>query len=903
VNIVLKNNYQRAGISEIVHIYSNMETKAEYAYTEADFVDVITLSGTITTAVNGVAPSGVYISARTENGNEIGYTNIPYSAGSAGSAGTPWSINIPVFSEETPITFGVSLYDSSNNIGSVSNLSPTLVHNSAVSDISLNVDYSFVTLSGTIGAVTVNGAPPEEFAIEAYNQNGDYLGNAWQIDSSGAWAINIPTINTNLASTDSISFQLNLYKDGSYMTQDIPDVTRTYSGQSISNIALGDVSSTFITLSGTITATVNGVAPSGVYISARTENGNEIGYTNIPYSAGTPWSINIPVFSVETPITFRVSLYDSSNNNIGSVSNLSPTSVHNSAVPAISLNVDYSFVTLSGTIGAVTVNGAPSDEFAIEAYNQNGDYLGNALQIDSSGAWTINIPPTNTALASTNSISFQLYLYKDGSYMTQDIPDVTQTYSGQSISNIALGDVSAEVLPGIAGMLITDMDLTDYIPAPVEGRTPAAAFVGGVNAAQYTVGTVTWNPGHIRFHDGTEYNATVTLTAAAGYTFTGMKSRFFHAEGDISVLSISSGTIVLDIAFRRLSPVPVIGATWYVDETGDDDDSGTSAIQPLKTIQKALEKAAAASLNDGETAEIVLLSDLTPTDAMETENDYKYLIVIDENHPPILLRSQSSQSPRTVWLEEGDYKTLITVTAGATLTLKHITIQGQGIYNITLIGTAGDLVLESGASVKDGKKKDGGTGYNGGVSVRSGGTFTMNKGTISGNHSADFGGGVWVMGGTFTMNGGVISGNTADYYAGGGIYVSSSSQFTMNGGVISGNTAGYGYGYIYGSGGGGVRVSSSTFTMEGGSIRGNSAISGGEYGGGGVAVSGTTSQFTKTGGVIYGSDAYKDALKNTTTNGNGHAVYVYVSGSPAKIRDSTADEVVTMDSGSSDGWE
>jgi hypothetical protein len=271
---------------------------------------------------------------------------------------------------------------------------------------------------------------------------------------------------------------------------------------------------------------------------------------------------------------------------------------------------------------------------------------------------------------------------------------------------------------------------------------------------------------------------------------------------------------------------------------------------------------------------------------------YDKFIVIDASHPPILLHSQSSQSPRTVWLETGNNKILITVKAGATLTLKHITLQGQeeGTYNIALISTAGDLVLESGASVKDGKKTNGGGFYTGGVYVRSG-TFTMNKGTISGNKNGNYGGGVWVVGGsTFTMNGGVISGNSADYFGGGVMVFSSSNQFTMNGGVISGNSANIG--------GGGVAVrDGATFTMYGGSIRGNTG--GGEYGGGGVIVLGV-SQFTKTGGVIYGSDA-ANALKNTATNGNGHAVYV--ASSPAKKRDSTADEVVTLDSGSSGGWE
>jgi hypothetical protein len=428
-----------------------------------------------------------------------------------------------------------------------------------------------------------------------------------------------------------------------------------------------------------------------------------------------------------------------------------------------------------------------------------------------------------------------------------------------------------------------------------------------------------------------EYKATVTLTAAAGYTFTEMKSRFFHAEeaSDITTSNNSGGAITVSIPFLQLSTFSV-GATWYVDRNGDNSNSG-SAAKPLRTIKKALDKAkdakADGTLKDGETAEIVLLSDITPLGAplfeQPSPETITELIVIEASHPFILLRSQSSQTPRTVWLEEGEKQTLITVKDKATLTLKHITLQGpQDEYeSITLISTAGNLVFESGASVKDGKKKDsgnatggvyvdGGTfimkkgtisgnqnGCGGGVYVINGGTFTMNGGVISGNSGSIGGGGVNVMGdgSEFNMYGGVISGNTATN--GGGVFVTEGSEFTMYGGVISGNTATNGGGvYVRGSFIDVDNYLAATFTMYGGVISGNTASGGG---GGGVAV-GHDTPFTKTGGVIYGSDADND-FKNTATNDNGHAVYMEDS-SPKK-RNSTAWENDDMSSPSGSGWE
>jgi hypothetical protein len=325
VDITLQSEYQRAGVSEVVHIYSNMETKAEYAYTEADFVDLVTLSGTVNLDGEALSSGWIYAYERQANGGDLSLGDVSVTDGS-------WTLKIPSVSESAEIYFSVSGMD--------------------------------------------------------------------------IWVDNIPGITLNPGETARSGIALNL-----------------------------------ITLSGTITATADGEAPSQVYISAWNED-NQIGSTSIdPYSEGASWSMVVPAFSVETTITFNVELYSSLY--IRQVSNLSPTPVHSSAVPGISLNAVYSSVVLSGTIGTVTVNGESySDNIKIEARNQNGNYLGYTSQISESGAWSISISPANTTLASTTSISFRVTVYVGGSYWDQDIPGATKPYTGKSISGIALGDVS-----------------------------------------------------------------------------------------------------------------------------------------------------------------------------------------------------------------------------------------------------------------------------------------------------------------------------------------------------------------------------------------------------------------------------------------------------------------------------
>ena len=136
-------------------------------------------------------------------------------------------------------------------------------------------------------------------------------------------------------------------------------------------------------------------------------------------------------------------------------------------------------------------------------------------------------------------------------------------------------------------------------------------------------------------------------------------------------------------------------------------------------------------------------------------------------------------------------------------------------------------------------------------------TLTNNKNTTT-NQTPTAGGAVYVgLSGKFEMYGGTIAGNETSGY-GGGVYVSSGS-FTMHGGTISDNAAG--------SEGGGVRISTGNFTMNGGTISANTA----NNFGGGVSLSGSV-VFIKenTGGIIYGENEGKNSNKTVY---DGKAVY------------------------------
>ncbi len=99
-----------------------------------------------------------------------------------------------------------------------------------------------------------------------------------------------------------------------------------------------------------------------------------------------------------------------------------------------------------------------------------------------------------------------------------------------SVSNTLTVTVPAAVI---------DIAAIPEVTAPVTGATP----VGTITAtAQYT-GTVTWNPADNPFLGSIAYTATITLTAKAGFTLTGVALDFFTVAGAVATNSIDSGVV------------------------------------------------------------------------------------------------------------------------------------------------------------------------------------------------------------------------------------------------------------------------------------------------------------------------------------------------------------------------
>ena len=220
----------------------------------------------------------------------------------------------------------------------------------------------------------------------------------------------------------------------------------------------------------------------------------------------------------------------------------------------------------------------------------------------------------------------------------------------------------------------------------------------------------------------------------------------------------------------------------------------------------------------------------------------------------------------------------------------HEDVGGGGIY------INGGTVNFKGGTIKDNFLDGADKNCGAGVFVEGGGTFDMSGGTIEGcktnpdisSPQLSRGGGVFVKDGTFTMSRGTVSGNTViarevipgyTLAAGGGVFVKDGT-FTMSGGTVSGNTViarEVTPGYTLAAGGG-VYVQKGTFTMSGGTVSGNTAKEGGGIYGENSAYD--LGVITISGGEVSG---------NTATSGGGiYSKYKLTVSDSAQIKDNTA---------------
>jgi hypothetical protein len=122
---------------------------------------------------------------------------------------------------------------------------------------------------------------------------------------------------------------------------------------------------------------------------------------------------------------------------------------------------------------------------------------------------------------------------------------------GTSVSHLANSGVITAVFPATDATI--SVAAIAGVTAPVTGATPVTATTAGTG---YT-GTVSWSGSPSTFAAETIYTATISLTEAIGYTFTGVSANFFTVAGATSVTnSANSGVITATFPATSASQSP-----------------------------------------------------------------------------------------------------------------------------------------------------------------------------------------------------------------------------------------------------------------------------------------------------------------------------------------------------------
>jgi hypothetical protein len=148
---------------------------------------------------------------------------------------------------------------------------------------------------------------------------------------------------------------------------------------------------------------------------------------------------------------------------------------------------------------------------------------------------------------------------------------------------------------------VPSLDLTAYLARPLTNGTPSSSFSG-----PYYSGTVKWNsptgPFAGIFQINTVYTAEVTLTAFAGYTFSGVpENGFTHSDGAVTNPAGTEQSIKLYVVFKAteaLAAIPGMNLALFIPAPVLDGVPERTVIAPQFTGTVTWTLADGATLSD-----------------------------------------------------------------------------------------------------------------------------------------------------------------------------------------------------------------------------------------------------------------------------------------------------------------
>jgi hypothetical protein len=512
---------QRSYLNEVAYIYSNLTTKFVVDVGDLQFADVTVISGKVLYRENTVAQSGYTLEIYTNSGGS-GSSLASITISSSGEQ--QYTLTIPRPDKDVSLYFFIT--NSKKNRFSADSIKLNAGQKSAGKDISLKS--AIITLSGTIGAVKVgkeddadNAVNAEDVSVYAYYDGYENLYKGTVTD--GTWKIeNIP-IPTGFTGAFDIGVSA---KNGSSK-----DVRKWGYSPTTTGIPLGTVFLTPITPTkslsgkiGTVTVAGGGTPDVGVYAYS-SDDSYEVSIND----DDDTWQASIPEDFTGT-ITIGVSA------NYEGLTGRKDVEKWTSGSTATDISLgDVSFSTLSGTIGAVTVDGDTPSNVSVYAgdlyYSRDELRRGEVSGDVRHGAWKILVPSdySGSIVVRTD--------YKDGWYYSRE----AETWSpGSSTTDIDLKGVSFVTLSGTIGAVTVNGNIPDDLSVYARTST-TTSYKGSVQNGVWRIGIPA------------DFDGTLFIGLAIHY------GGGLHIQDNIAAWTSGSSPTGIRLDTRNLSVKPIKG--------------------------------------------------------------------------------------------------------------------------------------------------------------------------------------------------------------------------------------------------------------------------------------------------------------------------------------------------------
>jgi hypothetical protein len=543
-------------------------------------------------------------------------------------------------------------------------------------------------------------------------------------------------------------------------------------------------------------------------------------------------------------------------------------------------------------------------EEPVRSVTRGGVALTAAWDPSPAGSFAVGVEYEAVIQLTVENDTYRFFAEQDFAY-----PAGTVESQSGSDDDPVTRDLTVTYLAAPAPMVISDLDLTPYVPKPISNAAALMSF----ERAQYT-GTVVWKETASQaelvgpFQADAEYTAEVSLRPAIGYSFNGVGQNTFTHTGAKRVTNEGgSGTVRLEFPPTGTGGVMMIGDTNLTNRIAKPAYGVTPVTfinSPQYTGQVAWKHTDTHAVLTGSfqsdtpyTAVVTLSAApgytlggigrnvFSHRDAVQVRNGAGSGTVTIDFPPEAFLdytavkfgpASEAGSALKILMERSGD-------TRRVTITLSGSSEEEVIANSVNLIGgltSPSTITLDGGQGQGRKLKIDGpgallkvgegvtltlrniileGTDDNASplIEVRKRGKLILEEGArLTDNEAAAPAGGVWVKGGELVLNDGAViekmvvvtHQNPYQPRSGGGVLIDSGGRFTMKGGLIGG-TSGSGNVGAWNYDAGGVFVASGSFTMSGGTITGNQVSSGG----GGVLV-GLGGTFTMDGAGAVISD-------------------------------------------------